>query len=99
MLAVSGGRLVLLSSPFGKRGTFFNEWTGGGAAWERYEIRASACARIPAAFLAEERRKLGVFYEQEYECQFLDTTNALFRGVDIDAMLSPDVEPLFALAS
>ena len=27
MLAVSQGRLILLSTPFGKRGFFFNEWT------------------------------------------------------------------------
>ena len=26
MLAVSGGRLILMSTPFGKRGHFFNEW-------------------------------------------------------------------------
>jgi hypothetical protein len=26
MLAVSGGRIVLLSTPWGKRGFFFEEW-------------------------------------------------------------------------
>jgi len=34
MLAVSGGRLVCLSTPFGKRGFFFEEWENGGG-WER----------------------------------------------------------------
>ena len=29
MLAVSGGRLLMLSTPFGKRGVFYEEWTGG----------------------------------------------------------------------
>lgn len=29
MLAVSGGRIVLLSTPFGKRGFFHSEWTDG----------------------------------------------------------------------
>lgn len=29
MLAISGGRLVLMSTPFGKRGHFFEEWTQG----------------------------------------------------------------------
>jgi len=98
MLAVSGGRLILLSSPFGKRGTFYREWTEGGTAWERYTVKASECPRIPAPYLGEERRKLGVFYAQEFECEFLDTTNQLFRGSDIDVLLSPDVEPLFPLA-
>ena len=30
MLAVSGGRLILMSTPFGKRGHFFEEWSNGG---------------------------------------------------------------------
>ena len=29
MLAVSGGALMMLSTPYGKRGIFFDEWTGG----------------------------------------------------------------------
>src|ERR671913_1643200 len=33
MLAVSGGFLMMLSTPFGKRGAFFEEWTEG-AGWE-----------------------------------------------------------------
>ncbi len=97
MLAVSGGRLVLLSTPFGKRGFFYREWTEGGAAWERYTVKAEDCPRIPAEYLAEERRKLGIFYDQEFGCQFLDTTNALFYSADIDAMLSDEVAPLFPL--
>ncbi len=30
MLAISQGRLNCLSTPFGKRGFFFDEWTDGG---------------------------------------------------------------------
>lgn len=99
MLAVSGGRLVLLSTPFGKRGFFHREWTEGGDAWERYTVRAEDCPRIPAAYLLEERRKLGIFYDQEFGCQFLDRTNALFYSADIDAMLSDEVAPLFPLTT
>jgi Terminase large subunit, T4likevirus-type, N-terminal len=41
MLAVSGGRLLMLSTPFGKRGVFYEEWTGG-IAWERYTVTAES---------------------------------------------------------
>jgi hypothetical protein len=99
MLAVSGGRLVLLSSPYGKRGFFFKEWTEGGAAWERYKVKATDCPRIPAAFLEEERRKLGVFYPQEYECEFLDTVNQVFGYETVMAALSSDVPLLFPAAA
>ena len=70
MLAVSGGKLVALSTPFGKRGWFYNEWHSENA-WERVRVTADMCPRIPAAFLEEERRTLGAeWYAQEYECDF-----------------------------
>jgi len=97
MLAVSRGRLVLLSTPFGRRGFFHDEWTKGGPRWERVEVTYQDCPRITPDFIAEEQRALGIFFEQEYCCQFLDTTNQLFRGADIDAMMDPDVLPLFPI--
>jgi hypothetical protein len=94
MLAVSGGRLICLSTPFGKRGFFFEEWSRG-QSWERVRIAAAQCPRIPAEFLAEERRSLGErWYRQEYECSFEDTVDAVFRSEDIAAALSDSVKPL-----
>jgi len=58
MLAVSRGRLVALSTPFGKRGWYHDEWHGSGN-WQRVRITADQCARISPEFLAEERRALG----------------------------------------
>lgn len=70
MLAASGGRLLALSTPFGKRGWFFDEWRGSGE-WVRVKVRAEQCPRIPAAFLEAERKSLGPdWYAQEYECEF-----------------------------
>src|ERR671916_29160 len=46
MLAVSGGRLMMLTTPYGKRGVFFEEWSSG-EGWERYEVWAEECERIP----------------------------------------------------
>jgi hypothetical protein len=95
MLAVSKGRLVALSTPFGKRGWYHAEWTGAGQ-WERVEIHASQCSRISPQFLAEEKRALGErFYRQEYGCSFEDVVDAVFSYADIQAALSDDVKPLF----
>jgi hypothetical protein len=95
MLAVSQGRLVALSTPFGKRGWFHDEWHGEGD-WERVRIVAGECPRITAEFLAEERRALGDrWYRQEYLCSFEDTIDAVFSYEDIQAALSNDVKPLF----
>jgi hypothetical protein len=96
MLAVSGGRLLALSTPFGKRGWFHEEWVSG-RDWQRVMIRADECPRISKVFLAEERASLGDrSYRQEYLCSWEDVTGAVFRGVDIAAAFAAsDVSPLF----
>ena len=70
MLAVSRGRLVALSTPFGRRGWFYHEWAGSGP-WDRVRITWRDCPRITAAFIDEERRALGpAWVAQEYETTF-----------------------------
>jgi len=95
MLAVSQGRLAALSTPFGKRGWFHDEWHGEGD-WERVKITAEQCPRISPQFLAEERRALGErWFNQEYRCEFSECLDAVFSWADIQAALSDDIKPLF----
>lgn len=95
MLAVSGGQLVAMSTPFGKRGFFHDEWHGQND-WLRVEVPASACPRIDAAFLAEERASMGAwFFEQEYCCRFADAVDQLIGYEHVMAALSAEVKPLF----
>ncbi len=95
MLAVSGGKLVCLSTPFGKRGWFHQEYTEG-EGWERVKITATDCPRISPAFLAEERDSLPrMWYQSEYLCEFTDTVDQVFRIEDIQAALCDTVQPLF----
>jgi Terminase large subunit, T4likevirus-type, N-terminal len=96
MLAVSGGRLLLMSTPFGKRGFFFDEWTSGRPGWERVEIHATECPRISPAFLANEKATMpDVWFRQEYDCEFVDTVDQAFRFDDVMGALDPSVKPLF----
>lgn len=92
MLAVSGGRLVALSTPFGTRGWWYEAWRSE-EPWERYKIPATECPRITAQFLEEEKRNLGEWwYEQEYMCHFLDAQAQAFRREDIDRAFAEEVE-------
>ncbi len=92
MLAVSGGRLAALSTPFGTRGWWYEAWRGE-EPWERYEVRARDCPRIPAEFLEEERRNLGEWwFKQEYECEFLEAISQAFRREDVDAAFGEEVQ-------
>src|SRR5215217_5202227 len=95
MLAVSGGALMMLSTPYGKRGVFYEEWTGG-HRWERYEVPASKCPRISEKFLEEERASLPPFiFRQEYECSFEETDDQVFTTDMIDKAVTDEVKPLF----
>ena len=93
MLAVSRGRLVCLSTPFGRRGWFSSAWHDGGASWERTLIPATECPRIDPAWLADERATIGDWwFRQEYLCHFLDSQSQAFSTDDIHSALDPDLE-------
>ena len=85
-----------MSTPFGRRGFFFQEWEDGGPVWERIKITADQCPRITPQFLAEELKSLGEWwYRQEYFGEFVETIDQLFTFESIRAALSDDVKPLF----
>jgi Terminase large subunit, T4likevirus-type, N-terminal len=78
MLAVSQGRLIALSTPFGQRGWYHDEWHGDGP-WHRIEVSWRDCPRISPEFIDEERRALGDnWVRQEYECQFTSLTGLVY---------------------
>lgn len=71
MLAVSRGRLVLMSTPRGEQGFFYETWVKS-RGWEKIEVPWQQCPRIDPAFIEEERRERGnAWVAQEYECQFI----------------------------
>ena len=95
MLAVSGGALMMLTTPYGRRGVFFEEWTSG-RDWERYEVPAWKCPRISEEFLLEEEATLPPFiYRQEYECSFEETEDQVFTTDMIDRAVTDEIQPLF----
>ena len=59
MMAVWQGRLICLSTPYGRRGFFHDCWANGGDDWARIEVPAERVGRITQAFLEQERRAHG----------------------------------------
>ena len=95
MLATSDGRLILMSTPFGRRGHFWREWSEG-TTWQRTEVPATAISRISRTFLDEERSSMGSWwFEQEYLCQFKENTDSVFAFADVQNALTDDIQPLF----
>ena len=87
--------MILLSTPFGKRGFFHETWLNGGDSWKQILITAENCPRISPEFLEEEHRTLGDWwFEQEYYCEFKEAVDSLFTYDDVQDSLSEEVEPL-----
>jgi len=96
MLAVSHGRHVLMSTPFGKRGHFYEAWKNGGDNWERIKFTAWENQRIDKAFLEEEKRTMGDWwFKQEYECEFMDSIDSIFTTGMVQAAITDKIKPLF----
>jgi hypothetical protein len=89
-------QLIELSTPRGKRGHFWKEWSEGGDTWARYEVKAADVSRIDPEFLAQERRSLGEFlYLQEYENLWLDSDTQLIATDLVQAAMCDDGERPF----
>lgn len=92
MLGVSRGTLILLSTPAGRMGFFHTAWESE-EGWEKIKVLARDCPRISEDFLKEELETLGSFYfRQEYEVEFLEGEQSVFRFDDIMAAFTPDVK-------
>ncbi len=90
-LAISKGRQMQLSSPFGDRGAFFVSYQHR-EEFDYYEVPAEACSRIDPDWLAEQRETMGEwYYQSEFCCKFMSSQDACFRREDIDAIISKDV--------
>jgi hypothetical protein len=96
MLAVANGDLWLMSTPYGKRGFFYECWEHDPAdEWFRMSVRATECPRIPAAFLESERRAVGPqWFAQEYMAEFVDNGAAVFGRDAVERAVDDSFEPL-----
>ncbi len=84
MLAVGNGDLWLMSTPYGKRGFFYDAWV---------RVPATECPRIQAPFLEEERAHMGpAWFRQEYLCEFVDSGGTVFNRDLVEAALDDSVE-------
>lgn len=91
MLAVSRGRLVAISTPWGTRGWWHEASRSGD--WERRTIPATEVSRIPPEALAEARTTMGDYwFRQEFLCEFLDAQSQAFTRADVDRAFEEEVE-------
>jgi hypothetical protein len=95
-LAVSGGSLLLCSTPNGRQGLHYEIATNSEAdEWLRFLIPWQKCPRITPEFIEEQRRLHGPRYVQtEFECQFQEASGQYFDQAAIDAVLDRSIQRL-----
>ena len=97
MLATStgGGRLIALTTPAGKRGWFFDAWTGATIGIGR-GLRRAIARGSRKRFSMKNCANLGAQrFSEEYGLEFLDPDEAVFPTAIIDAAFTPEVVPLW----
>ena len=97
LLAASGGEQMLLSTPNGKRGFFYEIWHDEADDGHRTRVVASDVPhRYPKGLEVFRRRMPEEYFLQEFYCEWLDTEGGLFSYEDIEAALElgEDVEAL-----
>ncbi|HET6661866.1 MAG TPA: terminase family protein [Rubrobacter sp.] len=94
-LIATRGEQVLLSTPRGKRGFFWEIWQNesvtvtGSSDWQRVMVHSDEVDRIRPEDLKIFRSTMPEqFFEQEFYCEFLDTEGGLFSYDDIEAALA-----------
>ena len=96
MLAVAGGRLIALSTPFGRHG-----WFSDAGSPDRGNVSRSRRTSAHGSPRNSSKRNGATgrwWYRQEYECEFLEAEDSVFSFDDITAALSPNVTPLWKVA-
>jgi Terminase large subunit, T4likevirus-type, N-terminal len=103
-LIATQGHQVLLSTPRGKRGFFYEIWHGGPGHgdrdhddWMRVMVRSDEVERIQPEDLELFRHTMpDEYFRQEFYCEFLDTEGSLFGYDNIQRALlaGEDVEAI-----
>lgn len=77
MLAATGGNMILLSTPFGKGGFFYDCFTD--PTFTTFHISSEDCTRISEEYLIHQRERMSrLQYAQEFLGEFLDELRQLF---------------------
>jgi hypothetical protein len=95
MMLRSQGQIMLLSTPYGKRGIFYKVWTEG-INWRKFRVPVTDVPSVDQDFIEEEKReKSPEDFAQEYLCEFIDTEDQVFATNLIEAALDNQYTPLF----
>jgi hypothetical protein len=94
MMATStNGRFILLSTPAGRSGHFYEACHSPN--WRRFKVTAYECPRISQEFLDQELRENGdLYFSREFLCDFSDSEFSFFGSDLIAAAFNCEIPAL-----
>ncbi len=85
ILAASGGDFLMLSTPAGRQGWLWGEWSSESGQWHRIEVPYTDVPHLDPEQVEFDRLTMGDRFRQEYECAFLSPGDAILDPNDIEA--------------
>ena len=96
-LIVNRGRLALLSTPFGQRGFFWDEWRGAGRkGWRRHKHPWHHCPRFDTREIDKYRHQGEAYVAQEFECVFNGVSCGYFDAERFESLITEETAEEFA---
>jgi len=96
MLAVSGGCLMLLSTPNGQSGYFYEKWHEPESPYQRIFCKASDCSRIRPEILESFRQTMSKEeFNQEFNCEFTAPPSQFISRELFRRAVREDIKPMF----
>ena len=96
ILRANGGWAWFIGTPRGRQGLydFYNRGQSGHKEWASWLLKASESRIIDFEQLQEARKSMTEsLYNQEFECEFLQSEGSVFRGIR-DIMISQPQRPI-----
>jgi len=90
----AGGRLLMLSTPYGRRGIYWQLWEKG-KDWRRIRVPYTAVDWVPQKIIEEARAEMLPWeFQQEYLCTFEQNQASVFDIEDFRASTTDEFEPI-----
>ena len=90
-----GGRLLMLSTPYGRRGIYWRLWGKGGENWKRIRVPYTDVDWVPERVIEEARNSLLDWeFRQEFLCTFEQNQMGVFNIEDLHASTTDEFEPI-----
>jgi hypothetical protein len=93
MMTVSGGTIMLLSTPNGQTGYFYDQWHDKQGPWRRIQTTLEQCPRINKEAIEQIKKTMSKEeFQAEFECRFVPNGAGYISREVYRACLDPTVE-------